>query len=216
VHTDHLNRPIAMSNAAKSFVARYVWEPFGNSYSYTGTKGIDLRFPGQMFQAESGLHYNWFRQYDPTIGRYTQPDPLGLEAGVSRYAYVENNPMQRFDLKGLADFPFAGWGPLPWNYDPSVSQSEANPYIYSTDPNHNFPTSFDQEICTFGSVCKIDLADSKGPSGMYIQYCLDGALNKTEGRYEIGINYPWTWPFGTPNVVHRFFRPGATSNWFPW
>jgi RHS repeat-associated protein len=102
VHTDHLNRPIAMSNAAKSFVARYVWEPFGNSYSYTGTAGIDLRFPGQMFQAESGLHYNWFRQYDPTIGRYTQPDPLGLEAGIGRYAYVNNDPLQQTDQQGLA------------------------------------------------------------------------------------------------------------------
>jgi RHS repeat-associated protein len=55
-----------------------------------------------MFQAESGLHYNWFRQYDPTIGRYTQPDPLGLEAGISRYAYVTNNPLQQSDPRGLA------------------------------------------------------------------------------------------------------------------
>jgi len=86
----------------RAFVARYVWEPFGNSYSYTGTKGIDLRFPGQMFQAESGLHYNWFRQYDPTIGRYTQPDPLGLEAGIGRYAYVGNDPIQNIDPRGMS------------------------------------------------------------------------------------------------------------------
>ncbi|MEQ1713050.1 MAG: RHS repeat-associated core domain-containing protein, partial [Hyphomicrobium sp.] len=37
---------------------------------------LNARFPGQWFQVESGLHYNWHRHYDPTIGRYTQPDPL--------------------------------------------------------------------------------------------------------------------------------------------
>jgi RHS repeat-associated protein len=101
VHADHLNRPIAMTDASKAFVAKATWLPFGGLHSYTGTEGIDLRFPGQLFQAESGLHYNWFRQYDPTTGRYTQPDPMGLVDGPNRYAYVGNDPLQKFDSTGL-------------------------------------------------------------------------------------------------------------------
>ena len=51
--------------------------PYGGLHSYTGTTEVDLRFPGQLMQAESGLYCNWNRQYDPTTGRYTQADPKG-------------------------------------------------------------------------------------------------------------------------------------------
>lgn len=102
VHADHLNRPIAMTDAGKNLVAEFTWRAFGELSSYTGTVGLDLRFPGQMLQAESGLYYNWFRQYDPTTGRYTQPDPLGLVDGPSCYAYVSSDPLQNVDPTGLA------------------------------------------------------------------------------------------------------------------
>src|SRR5439155_13798915 len=88
VHTDHLKRPIAMSDATKAMVWQAKWLPFGNAQSITGTASLDARFPGQWFQIESGLHYNWHRHYDPSIGRYTQPDPLRFVDGPSIYAYV--------------------------------------------------------------------------------------------------------------------------------
>ncbi|MBA3520162.1 MAG: RHS repeat-associated core domain-containing protein [Rhizobiales bacterium] len=49
---------------------------------------------------ETGLHFNWHRWYDATTGRYTQPDPLGLEAGASRYAYALNSPLMYVDSTG--------------------------------------------------------------------------------------------------------------------
>ncbi len=77
VHADHLNRPVAMSNAAKAWVWRAQYEPFGAVHQIVGPAANDHRFPGQWFQLEAGLAYNWHRHYDATLGRYTQPDPLG-------------------------------------------------------------------------------------------------------------------------------------------
>ncbi|MCB0188461.1 MAG: RHS repeat-associated core domain-containing protein, partial [Caldilineaceae bacterium] len=59
------------------------------------------RFPGQWFQIESGLSYNWHRHYDATTGRYSQADPLGFADGPSLYAYVGGNPIGRMDSSGL-------------------------------------------------------------------------------------------------------------------
>jgi RHS repeat-associated protein len=76
VHTDHLDRPIMMTDANKSIVWQADYNPFGGVYSITGSATNNPRFPGQYFLMEDGLHYNWYRNYDPTIGRYVQPDPL--------------------------------------------------------------------------------------------------------------------------------------------
>lgn len=68
--------------------------PFGGVHVSTGLP-IDLRFPGQWYQAESGLHQNWMRDYDPTLGRYVEPDPLGLVDGASVYGYVRQRDSSR-------------------------------------------------------------------------------------------------------------------------
>jgi RHS repeat-associated protein len=70
----------------------------------------------QYYDAETGTHYNYFRDYDPKIGRYLQSDPIGLRGGVNTYAYTSNNPMSFKDPKGLwfgaDDLVFAGGGAL--------------------------------------------------------------------------------------------------------
>lgn len=63
----------------------------------------NMRFPGQYYQAETGLNYNYFRDYDPATGRYVESDPIGLKAGVNTYSYASNNPVSRRDPLGLDD-----------------------------------------------------------------------------------------------------------------
>jgi RHS repeat-associated protein len=67
--------------------------------------------PGQYFNNETGLFYNYFRGYDPQTGRYIQSDPIGLAGGISPYAYVEGNPLSNSDPFALWSISIAGYAP---------------------------------------------------------------------------------------------------------
>ncbi len=91
LHTDHIGRPVLATDATGAVVWAARYRPFGGIDAVavdTGAVGQDIRFPGQWFQSETGLHQNWMRDYDPTIGRYLQADPLGLVDGASVYGYA--------------------------------------------------------------------------------------------------------------------------------
>ena len=77
-------------------------------YSVRERAGTDLRFPGQWAQAETALIQNWHRDYDPSLGRYIQADPLGLAAGQSIYGYALGDPVNYVDPDGL--IAAAGFG----------------------------------------------------------------------------------------------------------
>jgi RHS repeat-associated protein len=106
VSVDHLNRPVLMTNSLKVAMWTAVWQPWGGAHSITGTATLDTRFPGQWYQSETGLHYNWHRSYDPTVGRYTQPDPLGFVDGPSVYGYAKGRPHMAVDKDGRAVVDF--------------------------------------------------------------------------------------------------------------
>ena len=105
VHADHLGRPTRMTDSTKATIWQASYLPWGEPVTLSGTKANNLRFPGQYFQIETGLAYNWHRHYDPTTGRYTQPDPLRFVDGPSVYAYAGRSPLMRVDRSGLAFDP---------------------------------------------------------------------------------------------------------------
>jgi RHS repeat-associated protein len=81
------------------------YEPFGK-LAANQTNSIELfsRFPGQYLDSETGLYYNYFRDYDPSIGRYIESDPIGLDGGINTYGYAYQNPVTHYDPDGKFAF----------------------------------------------------------------------------------------------------------------
>lgn len=128
VHSDHLNTPRKLTNADGQAVWQWGYSAFGedkpttakNRFANTettpnpGTTGIsevkfNLRYPGQYADEESGLSYNYFRSYDARTGRYSQPDPVGLDGGWNRFGYVSGNPLGATDPRGLFGIAEHAW-----------------------------------------------------------------------------------------------------------
>ena len=112
VETDHLGTPRTLVSSARQTVV-WSWDAldakgaFGASAAdadpdHDGVPMVfNLRFPGQYYDAETGLHYIYFRDYEKETGRYIQSDPIGLAGGISSYGYVRANPLKLIDPQGL-------------------------------------------------------------------------------------------------------------------
>jgi len=110
IYSDHLGTPRAAEQIDIGYVA-WQWPISGAAFGEDRPSDIvtldrlltmNLRFPGQYFDEESRLHYNYFRDYDPAIGRYVESDPVGLMGGLSTYSYVGGAPLSGVDIRGLA------------------------------------------------------------------------------------------------------------------
>lgn len=98
---DHLGTPKQIVTASGVTLWSADYDAFGDATIGQQTITNNLRFPGQYYDQETGLHYNYFRYYDPNIGRYIRPDPTGLASGLNTYSYVYNNPLYWTDPYGL-------------------------------------------------------------------------------------------------------------------
>ncbi|MEW6221569.1 MAG: RHS repeat-associated core domain-containing protein [Thermodesulfobacteriota bacterium] len=99
---DNQGTPQKLISSTGQVVWAATYDSFGQAVIEIETVTNNLRLPGQYFDAETGLHSNWHRYYDPTLGRYLATDPLGQAAGLNLYAYVHNSPLAMVDPQGLA------------------------------------------------------------------------------------------------------------------
>ncbi|WP_238946571.1 RHS repeat-associated core domain-containing protein [Vandammella animalimorsus] len=105
ITTDHLGTPILATDKSGNKTWRGYSEAFGNTGIEAGSSTqINLRFPGQYWDKETGLHQNFFRDYSPARGRYVQSDPIGLDGGINLYVYSHNQPVIFYDDDGLFVF----------------------------------------------------------------------------------------------------------------
>ena len=107
LHNDHLGTPMVMTDESGTIIWRATYDPFGRATVNEDPDGdgahitMNVRFPGQYYDQETGCHYNLNRYYCPDIGRYLTADPIGLKAGLNSYSYTENNPVKNTDRYGL-------------------------------------------------------------------------------------------------------------------
>jgi RHS repeat-associated protein len=144
IHTGQIEEPLLMTDAAKAKVWDAYVEPFGQAQVFgTPSAGLDLRLPGQFAEYEaSGLFQNWHRNYDPSLGRYIEADPLGIEAGQNLYAYVDGAPLDDEDVAGLDMNLF----PKGDAYLYGVSQLRPYPNMYTVKAHGNVGGVFDQNL----------------------------------------------------------------------
>ena len=99
---DRLGSPLIMTDDEGNVVWEGMYKPFGEvEVNPKSSITNNFRFPGQYYDQETGLHYNYHGYYDPGTGRYLRADPIGLARGINPYWYVKNNPINSVDLFGL-------------------------------------------------------------------------------------------------------------------
>ena len=102
---DHLGTPQQLIDQAGEMVWAQRAEVFGKTSVVIDTVTNNLRFPGQYYDRETNTHYNYFRDYEPSAGRYIQKDPIGLGGGINIYLYVDGNPLSSIDPTGEIVIP---------------------------------------------------------------------------------------------------------------
>ncbi|WP_353075658.1 RHS repeat-associated core domain-containing protein [Stenotrophomonas sepilia] len=136
VQPDHLGTPRVVIDPVRD-VAIWEWsnksEVFGNQIPSADPDGdgvafeLALRFPGQQATDASGLFYNYQREYEPMVGRYSQSDPIGLVGGISTYSYVSGNPASALDRLGLQSGAARAMRLPPPAYRPGSGYQQWNP-----------------------------------------------------------------------------------------
>lgn len=202
IHTDHLNTPRALTlrDPGSTPVWRWQSDPFGvgaadgnvaaahyASQGYESESYIfDLRFPGQVYDAEYALHYNYFRDYDPATGRYVQSDPIGLAGGLNTYGYVGGNPISWVDPLGL-DAIYLNYDYYAVNTGLGFHAPLGHAGVVSVDPAtgktryYEFGRYTDKEC---GNVRRRPVPDLKmGPNGLPTQQSLDALYKYASKHY---------------------------------
>jgi RHS repeat-associated protein len=190
IQSDHLNTPRRLIQADGQVAWQWAYSAFGDEQptiaknrfanlalnqafgsSTVPAVTFNLRYPGQYFDQESNLHYNWHRSYSAKDGgRYTQADPIDLQGGWNRFSYVDGNPLSRLDPKGqfAMIIPFipaiitgtdvligSGLGLLGYGFDRMFNSGDKGSIVYPDNPD-KAPENFRPILGTGGKFCPED------------------------------------------------------------
>ena len=159
VHSNYLGAPVFLLDENQDVVWTAQYDPYGQATVDSDPDGdgtdvvFNFRLPGQYYDAESGLHYNYFRYYDPATHRYLRSDPIGITAGINTYNYVGSNPVTATDYFGL-DYKVTGRGNVITIsatitiYGPHATDDLAKKWQKSINDNwNNFGNNFKYKNC---------------------------------------------------------------------
>ena len=152
---------------------RWDSDPFGAAVPNEDPDGdlnnitVNLRFPGQYFDVETQQHYNYFRTYDPWLGRYAQSDPLRLAGGLNLYSYVSANPLKYSDRFGLHEVGYPHF-----DSDPTGKCLTADCAAFPD--SHNEPKSSCERNCILKAVAYCSAAAA--PAGKVLKFGTQRAL----------------------------------------
>ena len=195
--TDHTESPRKMTTTDGEIAWSAKYTSFGEvSVEPSSTITNNLRFTGQYFDSETGLHYNYHRYYDPEIGRYLTPDPIGLDGGINLYSYAGNNPINAIDPNGLLSIygsygaaVFAGTG----GQTPALNATADLGFLFLTESNEPLFISYGAETdpeASFG------VGAGYGPTVGFMTGTIDDfagrAQNLTIAVYYIGLTFTIT------------------------
>jgi RHS repeat-associated protein len=200
IQSDHLNTPRRLIQSDGQVAWQWSYSAFGDeqptmaknrfanvalnqSFGSTTVPAVtfNLRYPGQYFDQESGLHYNYHRSYSAMTGRYTQADPIGLDGGWNKFGYSEQNPLNNTDASGL----FSNADIMPaWNlycfgngaFDPHANFSSIN--------WGNLQSKLTDKVKSMaGKSC----TDSSIPVNLKISSQTEGADRYIIGRHDVRV-----------------------------
>ncbi len=206
IHTDHLNTPRRLTNSSKQVAWQWAFSAFGDELPTTGARRyvdpvttpnagsttiadvtFNLRYPGQYFDKESGLNYNYFRSYDSRTGRYSQSDPIDLAGGWNKFAYVEGNPLFLTDPLGL---------------DPGVRLSGYKGFggSYTTNGSVHIVRG---GVGAGGEIVALPNVQMPGSGGADGTFGFGGGLNVTVGSLSCSLNCSAGWELYKDTITGR-------------
>ncbi len=241
IETDHLGTPRLLTDATRAPRWRWTSPPFGEVLPDEDPSGLgaitfNLRFPGQYYDKETGLHYNFNRYYDSERGRYIQSDPIGLAGGWNTYGYVGGNPLSRIDPFGLVDInlfspsdpAYVGAAAAPSPPNTVTVAGHGNPYLM-VDPQGNVLTAKqlaaliakDPSYTSGKNIQLMSCNVGLSPGGNQSSFAQQVANALGSGVVVLGANnFVWFYPSGrtvvaptnTPGITWQNYTPSAGAS----
>jgi RHS repeat-associated protein len=224
IHTDHLGTPQLVTDTQQNPVWQASYTAFGNARISTEKITFNLRLPGQYFDGEIGHHYNYFRHYDPLVGRYLTSDPIGLVGGFNTYGYAGGNPISFTDPLGLAlckvTLPGLGDTLLDESFMPTIQKWMA--LNEAAGMSVRFTEAFRTTAYQQG-LANNRHAVTPAPAGASLHeagFAVDISWNSlaSEQQHTVlnnatSVGLDWGGHFHLPDPVHFYHDPGDRQKW---